>query len=104
MRSNRFFQLVASFALALALTISLVACGEDIPSGRYVKSGSDVYWEFSGDNATYYAHRDYMEKGTYKIDKDGLFLFTKEDGTIKKLLFAQEGKQLLLGSTQYTKQ
>ncbi|MDR2593183.1 MAG: hypothetical protein LBC87_00225 [Fibromonadaceae bacterium] len=104
MKSNRFFQLAASFALALALTFSLVACGGDIPDGKYFKNGGEQYWEFSGSKATRYISKELIQKGTYKIDKDGLFLFIKEDGKIDKLLFAQEGKELLLGSTQYTKQ
>jgi len=104
MKSNRFFQLAASFVLALALTLSLVACSEDIPNGKYFKSGSEQYWEFSGNKVTRYINKDFIQKGTYEIDKDGLFLFTKENGTIDKLLFAQEGNRLLLGSTEYKKQ
>jgi len=90
--------------LAVALTLSLAACGEDIPNGRYVKSGNDAYWEFSGNKAIYYDHKSYMSKGTYEIGKDGLFLFNKEDGTIDKLLFCIDGKQLLLGNKKYVKQ
>ena len=105
MKSNRFFQLAVSFVLALVLTLSLVVCGGgDIPNGKYVKNGSEKYWEFSGDKATRYFSNNLIEKGTYKIDKDGLFLFTKENGTIEKFLFGLEGNILLLGSTEYTKQ
>jgi len=107
MKSNRFFQFALSFAIALALTISLVAlvaCSGDIPDGKYFKNGSEQYWEFSGSNATRYYSVNIQEKGTYKIDKDGLFLFTKENGTMDKLLFGLEGSSLLLGNTIYKKQ
>jgi len=105
MKSNRFFQLVASFVLVLALTISLVACGGDIPDGKYVKSRSEKYWEFSGNKATYHLGKDHPDKkGTYEIDKDGLFIFKVEGEKPDKLLFGIEGKQLLLGSSEYTKQ
>jgi len=109
MKSNLFLQLAASFAFALALTltltISLVACGSDIPDGKYVKKGSHAYWEFSGDKATYYLNDGHpAQKGTYKIDLDGMFIFTKEDGTIDKKWFGLEGKSLLLGDAKYTKQ
>jgi len=98
--------ITASLVLAMVLTLSLVACGDgDIPNGKYVKRGSEQYWEFYGNKATYYIKESSIYyKGTYKIDKDGLFLFITEDGKINKLMFAQKGKQLLLGRTQYIKQ
>jgi len=100
------FALTASLVLAITLTFSLVACsGGDIPDGRYVKNRDGKYWEFSGDKATEYSREGTVyRKGTYKIDKEGLFLLTREDGSIDKLLFAQEGNKLLLGTTEYTKQ
>jgi len=106
MKSNRFFQLAASFVLVFAFTFSLDGCsGGDIPDGRYVKIGSEKYWEFSGDKATYYFNKDYpAQKGTYKIDTNGLFIFTLENGTIDKKMFGIEGNKLLLGNTQYTRQ
>jgi len=91
-------------ALTIALTISLVACGGDIPDGKYVRKGSNKYWEFYGNKAMCYYNNDHVKKGTYEIDEDGLFVFKVEGEKPEKFLFAIEGKELLLGTTQYTRQ
>jgi len=98
-------RLIAIIALVAVIGMAVVSCGGGkIPNGKYVRGTSETYWEFSGNKATYHAHANFIEKGTYTIDKDGLFVFTKEDGSIEKKLFGLEGKELLLGSTTFTKQ
>ena len=99
-------RLIAIIALIAVIGMAAVSCGGGgkIPNGKYVRGTSETYWEFSGNKATYHAHANFIEKGTYTIDKDGLFNFIKEDGKIEKKLFSLEGKELLLGSTTFTKQ
>ena len=102
------FRMIGIIALVAVIGFGMFSCGGGgsgkIPNGKYVKGTSETYWEFSGNKATYHAHADFIEKGTYTIDKDDLFNFIKEDGTIEKKLFGIEGKELLLGSTIFTKQ
>jgi len=89
---------------ALALTLSLAACGGDIPNGKYCDAKGKTCWEFSGDKVTRHFGKGAQHKGTYIIDENGWFLFAREDGHIYKILFSLEGNKLLLGSTEYTKQ
>ena len=77
------FKIIGIIALVTIIGFVMVSCGGGkIPNGKYLKGES--YWEFSGNKATYYAHANFIQKGTYTIDKDGLFNFVKEDGSIEK--------------------
>ena len=92
--------------LAVVIGFTVIACGGGgkIPNGKYV-AGDGKYVEISGKNVTRYYHEDYQTKGTYEIDKDGFFIYSVDDGSKpEKLLFGIEGKTLVLGSTEYTKQ
>jgi hypothetical protein len=102
---KNFVKIFGIIALVAVIGFTMVACGGGgkIPNGKYVASGGK-YYEFSGKNVTVWFHENYQTKGTYTIDKDGLFVYTEEDGTVQKLLFALDKKELLLGSTTYTKQ
>ena len=94
-----------AIALLAVIGFTVIACGGGgkIPNGKYV-AGDGKYVEISGKNVTRYYHENYQTKGTYVIDKDGLFIYTEDDGSVEKLLFGIKGKTLVLGSTEYTKQ
>ena len=96
---------MAIIAIVAIIGFTVIACGGGgkIPNGKYV-AGNGRYVEISGKNVTMYYHESYQTKGTYAIDKDGLFIYTEDDGSVEKLLFGIQGKTLVLGSTEYTKQ
>jgi len=98
MNSNRFSKLAASFVLALALTLSLVACGGGGLSGTYE---SDEYKgitrTFSGDKYIYESPGGKTE-GTFTVSGDELTITQGNDVTVLK--FKIEGDKLKLANVK----
>ncbi|MDR2593184.1 MAG: hypothetical protein LBC87_00230 [Fibromonadaceae bacterium] len=109
MKSNRFSQLAASFVLALAFTLSLVACGgPDKPSGTYGGAFNSLY-TFEGDKYTLEVAGMKIE-GTFEVEKksqDGVkwseMTFTDSNGKKQTFMYEIKGDTLKLAGSTYIK-
>jgi major membrane immunogen (membrane-anchored lipoprotein) len=96
MKTNRFLQLVASLALALAFTFSLGGCGgEDKPSGTYGGSYNSSY-TFEGDKYTIKVGGNTISEGTFKVEN------RSEDGVKWSELVYTDSKGTKMPSNSYT--